>query len=141
LDVVIAAFFLVMAATAFFSTLPVIKRSQVMAQQESAAVLVANRMLEHLQMLKPADLTTANFQQLNLVDGPPDDAGYYSFTHVPLDEASGYSPAQMLRGGTGKFRILLLANGSKKIEMQVGWSWPTGHQNTLTTGTILGGYR
>ncbi len=143
LDALIGTIILMLSATAFFSVFPTIKRSQALAQQQSSAVLVANRMLEHLQMLRPSDLNETALMQLNLVDGPEDDDGdeWYSFTRVPMDEASGYSPAQMLHGGEGRFRIVDLPAKSKKIELEVKWTWPTGKEHVLKTGTILGGYR
>jgi Tfp pilus assembly protein PilV len=140
LDVLIGIFMMMIATLGFLSLFPLVKRSQVASQQESIAVQLSNRMLEHLQMLRPADVNSAVLTQLNLVDA--DQSGpTYTFTNVPLDEASHYSPSQALKGGQGVFTITNLTSGSLKVDLEVSYLSPWGTRRRVTTGTIIGGFR
>jgi len=140
LDVLIGIFMLLIATLGFLSLFPVVKRSQVASQQESAAILIANRMLEHLQMLRAQDVNITALSQLNLID-PGQSGDVLSFTHVPLDEASRYSPAQALKDGQGQMTITQLSSGSVKIDLVVSYKSPWGSTKQIATGTIIGGYR
>lgn len=136
----VGIFMLVIATLGFLSLFPVVKRSQVASQQESVAVQIANRMLEHLQMLRSQDVNITALSQLNLID-PGQSGNVLSFTHVPLDEASRYSPAQALKNGQGQMTITNLSSGSIKIDLVVSYTTPWGSTKQVTTGTIIGGYR
>lgn len=140
LDSLVALFLLVMAATAFFSAFPLVRKAQWSSQEESAAGLVASRMIEHLQMLRAREITAENLMALNLVDGPPD-GNQFSFTNVPLDQGSRYSPSTMLRNGTGTFTVENIGTGSRRIVMTIRWTSASGAQRELVTGTVIGGYR
>jgi len=140
LDVLVGIFMLLIATLGFLSLFPVVKRSQVASQQESVAVQIANRMLEHLQMLRAQDVNISALSQLNLIDSGQT-GNVLSFTHVPLDEASKYSPAQALKNGQGQMTITSLTSGSMKIDLVVSYKSPWGTTKQITTGTIIGGYR
>lgn len=131
---------LLIATLGFLSLFPVVKRSQVASQQESVAVQIANRMLEHLQMLRAQDINITALSQLNLIDSGQS-GSVLSFTHVPLDEASKYSPAQALRHGQGQMTITELESGTIKIDLVVSYQTSWGTTRQVTTGTIIGGYR
>lgn len=140
MDVVIGMFLLMLAAAGLLSLFPVLKRSESMSRHESRAVQIANRMLEHIQMLRPTDVTPEALAQLNLIDEGQTESPY-EFTNVPLDEASLYSPAQALRSGQGKFWVEDLPDGSKKITLVVSWLSESGVRRQVRTGTIIGAYR
>jgi hypothetical protein len=131
---------LLIATLGFLSLFPVVKRSQVASQQESVAVQIANRMLEHLQMLRAQDVNITALSQLNLIDSGQS-GNILSFTHVPLDEASKYSPAQALKNGQGQMTLTNLTSGSIKIDLVVSYKSPWGTTKQVSTGTIIGGHR
>jgi type II secretory pathway pseudopilin PulG len=140
LDAMLSVLIIGMAAAAYFAMFPTFKRSQKLSEEESKAVMMAQRMIEHLQLLKPTDLTASTLSQLNLIDtnqtSPP-----YSFAHIPLDEASKYSPAQTLRNATATMEIDDLPANSKRVRIVMTWRSSSGKTHTLTSGTILGGHR
>lgn len=140
LDVLIALFLFILVATAYFSVYPVVRRSQVMSQQESQAIQLSHRMLEHLQMLPADRLNLTTLKSLNLVNN---DSGTepYDFSHVPLDEASGYSPARLLPAGRGLFKVESIENNCARVALEIEWRAPSGKTRKVTTGTIIGAYR
>jgi hypothetical protein len=140
IDALTAVFVTALGAAAFFSLVPVVDRSQRIGRQESIAIQLSNRMIEQLQLLKPGDVTPAVLGQLNLIDSgqssPP-----YTFTNIPLDEASRYSPAQALPNGTGLLNVVQLPHNSVEVRVQISWQSSSGRQRTIQTGTVLGGFR
>jgi hypothetical protein len=123
-----------------FSLIPTVTRSQELADDQARATQIANRMIEHLQLLKPSDLTPEVLNQLDLVD-PESTASPYSFTHVALDEGSGYSPAKVLRNADAKFTVVPITSASVRVDLSIRYRSASGNMVTYTTGTILGGYR
>src|SRR5687768_9257384 len=95
IDALIGASILVLGAIAFYSLVPVSTRSQVLAQQETTAVQIGNRMVEHLLLLKPSALNAATLHGLNLIDSGQTTSPYI-FTNLPLDDGWDYSPAKVL---------------------------------------------
>lgn len=91
-------------------------------------------------MLRAQDVNITALSQLNLIDSGQS-GNVLSFTHVPLDEASKYSPAQALKNGQGQLTITDLTSGSKKIDLVVSYKSPWGTTKQVSTGTIIGGYR
>lgn len=140
LDVLAGVFVLAMGAAAIFGLIPVVQKSQRAANDENKAVQIANRMIEHLHLLPPRDITVANLKSLNLLDanqtGSP-----YSFTNVPMDDASQYSPAQVLKNANATLVMTDIGASSKRAIITLAWTSPSGRTRTLTTGTIVGGYR
>lgn len=140
LETLLGVFILSLAAVGFYALTPVIFRSRSLAKENTAALQMANRLLEHVELLKTSDLTPATLTSLNLIDtgqsAPP-----YSFSHIPLDEASRYSPAQVLRDGTGTMTITPLDSGAVRVNVQVSWTSSSGKAATVQTGTIIGGYK
>jgi len=140
IDALTAVFVTALGAAAFFSLIPVVDKSQKIGRQESIANQLCNRMIEQLQLLKPSDVQAATLTQLNLIDSgqtsPP-----YSFTNIPLDEASRYSPAQALPNGTGSLDVVSLPHGSVEARVTITWRSASGRTRTLQTGTVLGGFR
>jgi hypothetical protein len=140
LDVLIAVCLLAILASGVYGMLPVVRKSQITGDQEARAVQMAARMIEHIQLLKPSDLTQGNLSALHLID----DGSYsspFSIGHVPLDEASCYSPAQTLPDGDGELAINTFADGSKEVRVTISWTSPSGQTRSISSGTILGAYR
>lgn len=139
-EMLIAIFVLAMGALSLAALMPVLKRSQVMAEDHEKAQQIANRMIEHLQMLRPSNVNAQTLTSLNLIDAgqsaPP-----YSFSDVPMDYASRYSPSEALKNGTGELRITALDHDSIMVEVIVGWDTPTGTSQSIVTGTVIGGYK
>jgi len=140
LDVMLSVLVVGMAAAAYLSMLPTFKRSQKISEQDSKATLMAQRMIEHLQLLKCTDLTCSTLTQLNLIDAGQTSQPY-NFCHVPLDEASVYSPNQVLKNATAVMTIEDLDASSKRVKLVMTWKSSSGKTMTHTTGTIIGGYR
>lgn len=140
LDVLAAVFILGLGAAAVFGLLPVVKKSQTIANDENKAMQMANRMIEHLHLLPARDISLATLRGLNLVDenqtGSP-----YSFAHVPMDDASLYSPAQVLKNAVATLEIEDTDANSKKAVIRISWKSASGKTKQITTGTIIGGYR
>jgi hypothetical protein len=136
----LSVFIIGIAAIAVFAIFPTFRRAQVISADESKAVLMAQRMVEHLQLLKPNDLTASTLEGLNLIDGEQQELPY-SFSHVPLDEATGYSPAKALKNGTAEMDIEDIGAGSKRVILTMRWTSASGKTRILTMGTILGGYK
>lgn len=140
LDVMLSVFVISLAAAAFFTLFPTFKRSERLSQEESKASLMAQRMIEHLQLLKPKDINASTLSQLNLIDAGQTQAPY-SFSHIPLDEGSMYSPNQVLRNAVATMSVDDLSVNSKRIVLFMSWTSASGKTRSITTGTILGGYR
>lgn len=140
IDALTAVFVTALGAAAFFSLMPVVDRSQRIGREESIALQLSNRMIEQLQLLKPSDIQSSTLTQLSLIDEGQTSAPY-SFTNIPLDEASQYSPAQALSEGTGSLNVVSLPNNSVALEVTLTWRSSSGRTRTIQTGTILGGFR
>lgn len=140
IDVLVGVFMLTLAAAAFFALIPMIHRSQTVAKEESLAQSMAQRMIEQLQMLQRSDITPATLVKLNLIDSgqtqPP-----YSFSNIPMDQASRYSPSQALRNGAATMDVNNADANSMRIDITISWKSSTGKNRTFKTGTILGGYQ
>lgn len=129
-----------MAAAAFFGLFPTFTRSQIISSDEGKAVQMAQRMIEHLQLLKPADLNASTLSTINLID-PDQSEAPFTFSEIPLDEATGYSPNRAIRNGAGLMEIENLDANSKKVTLTISWTSPKGKSMSITTGTVLGGHR
>jgi len=140
LDGMLAVLMIAMAAAAFFGLLPAFTHSQITSADEGKAVQMAQRMIEHLQLLKPADLNASTLSTINLID-PGQDEAPFSFSEIPLDEATGYSPSRAIKNGQAEMDIEDLDANSKKVTITMTWTSPKGKTQTFTTGTVLGGYR
>lgn len=140
IDLLIAVFVLSVASLSFFSLFPTIARSQRIARDETVAQQMSQRLVEQLNLLKPADITPEVLTGLNLIDTgqtqPP-----YSFSNIPLDQASRYSPSQALQNGTGTLAVTQLDAQSVRLDVTISWKSSKGKTMSVTTGTILGGYR
>jgi hypothetical protein len=140
IDALIGIFILGMGAVAYYGMLPVIHRGHEIAQQESRAAQIATRLTEQIAMLKPADLNASTLHDLNLIDANQG-AQPWSFSHIPLDDGTDYSPAKTLRSGTGSITTSSIGQGSILVTVTVGWKSPVGKTRSFTTGTVVGGYR
>jgi hypothetical protein len=138
-DALIASFLLVLGSLAYFSLIPVVMRGQEISKNQTKAIHIANRVIEHLLLLKPSTLTATNLTQLALID-PGQTAPPYSISNLPLDDGWNYSPAKTLPGGAGVMRITDLSGNTKLVQIEISWDGPKG-RITYTTGTALGGYR
>jgi hypothetical protein len=128
-----------MAALSFFTLLPVIQRSAETSSQETLAIQISSRLIEHIQMLNPTDCNAATLSSLNLIDNNQTSSPFY-FSNIPLDNGSNYSPSKCLPSGQGLLTITDLGGGSVLCQVKVLWRGTAGTK-TYTTATILGGYR
>lgn len=140
MDVMIGIFMLVLATVALMSLFPVAMRGEKMSSDESKAVQMTTRLIEHIQMLGVDDINGETLSSLNLIDAGQNELPY-SFTHVPLDHASMYSPAQVLHEANGELMITDLADGSKKVDVQLDYTSKSGKVRTVKTGIIIGAFR
>lgn len=140
MDVLVGSMVLVMGSVAFFSLIPTVRRAETLAGQQTVAVQIANRMIEHLQLLTPTNLNATTLTQLNLIDtGQTEEP--YTFTHLPMDEGSDYSPATNLPNATGTLTITDLDAGAKMVQVTITWENDMGAARSFSTGTVVGGYR
>lgn len=136
----VGIFVLVIATLSYLSLTVVTHRSQILSRDESKAAQMTARLIEQIQLLKVKDLNPSTLKALNLVDA--DSTGSpYSFTNIPLDHGTGYSPSKVLIDGTGRLTISPMANNSSRVVATVFWKSTTGKSRSYTTGTIIGGYR
>ena len=91
-------------------------------------------------MLPASEISFATLRGLNLIEDNVGDNGY-SFSHIPMDEASIYSPAQVLEGAEATLAIEDIDANSKLATVAISWTTATGRERTITTGTVIGGYR
>jgi type II secretory pathway component PulJ len=139
-DAIVGVMILALGAASFYGLFPVIRRSHVIAREEAQAVQISSRMIEHLQMLSTRDINLETLQHLNLVT-KQNEKGEYIFTDVPMDDASLYSPRNVMIDGRGRFKVTELENDSLYIEVIVSWRSPTGRRKRTHSGTVIGGYR
>lgn len=140
LDALIGVFILTMATLSYLSLTVVTHRSQVISKDESKATQMVSRLLEQVQLLKTSDMSVTTLKAMNLVDsnstGSP-----YSFTNIPLDQGTMYSPSKALTNGTGTMTLLPLNNGSLRVVATIKWMSSSGEARSFTSGTIIGGYK
>jgi hypothetical protein len=139
-DSLVAVFTLALGALSFFALYPTIHRSQEMASDEVRAVQIAHRFIEHIQLLKPADITESTLSGLNLIE-PGQASQPYEFSKIPMDESSFYSPHRTLREGRGFVSWVPVDAGAVRVEVVIEWISASGLQRRIETGTIVGGYR
>lgn len=139
-DVMLGMFMLVIATLTLMSLFPMIKRGEKISKDESKAIQMVSRLIEHIQMLPADDLNAATLTSLNLIDAgqtfPP-----YSFTNIPLDDASMYSPAQVLRNANGTINVTPLPDGSARVDLLLTYTSEAGTAQQIQTGTIVGSFR
>jgi len=139
-DVLIGMFLLVMTSLSIMSLFPVIKRGEQMSTEESKAIQMCNRLIEHVQMLPADDINIKNLSALNLIDGGQTTQPL-SFTNVPLDEASRYSPGQSLRDADAELTYAQIGGGSVRVLITMTYTTDTGFTKTINTGTVVGDFR
>ena len=140
LDAMIGVFILTMATLAYLSLTVVTHRSQTISKDETKAAQMVARLLEQVQLLKTSDLNVTTLKAMNLVDGNSVGSPY-SFTNIPLDQGTLYSPSKVLINGTGSMSVATLANGSARVVATINWTSTTGKAKSFTSGTIIGAYK
>lgn len=140
LDAIVGIFFLLTSALAFAALFPVVKKSEIVSKEESKAVQMTSRLLEHIQMLPARDINVQSLTALNLLD-PGQSNQPWSFTNIPLDDASRYSPAQVLDEAEGLLTVVDLPGGAKKVLVTLEYKSDTGQTKTIKTGTVVGSFR
>ena len=131
---------LTLGAAAFFSLMPLIDKTKNVTREQHLALQMTNRMIDQLQMLKPAQFTPTYLSQLNLIDANQSQSPY-SFSHIPLDESTRYSPAQALKNGTGTMTVTFIDSGSVMVTLNISWTSADKKSQQIQTGTVIGGYR
>lgn len=140
LDAVIGVFILTIATLSYLSLTVVTHRSQVISKDESKAAQMLARLIEQVQLLSTRDLNVSTLKAMNLVDSSSTGSPY-SFTNIPLDQGTLYSPSKSLPNGTGTMSLITLANGSIRVVATISWTSTSGKSKQLTSGTIIGGYK
>src|ERR1051326_4192898 len=135
IDALIGIFIVGMGAVAYFGLMPVVARSHQIAQQESKAGQIATRLSEEFGMLKPNEINTSTLVGLHLIDSSRVSQPW-SFTNIPLDDGTDYSPAKVLKNGTGTISTTDIGQGSTLVTIRVAWTSPTGVSRSFTTGTV-----
>ncbi|MBS1723093.1 MAG: hypothetical protein JSS66_09100 [Armatimonadetes bacterium] len=130
---------LTLGALTVYQFVPTVSHSQAYASQRTRAVQFATRMVENLQMLSAANLNASTLTQLQLVDAGQSGT-VLSFSHIPLDESTRYSPSTALPKGTGTLTLKNLSSGAVGAQVVITWKSPYGTRS-YTTGTVVGGYR
>lgn len=140
IDALVGLLIFSLGAAAFFSLMPALQQGEKISKYESLATQMAGRMIEHLQTLRSSQITAPILSDLNLVDagqtGSP-----YSFTNVPMDQASLYSPSQALPDGTAVMVVENIDSKAVLITIDISWRSPSGRTKTLRSGTVIGGYK
>jgi Tfp pilus assembly protein PilV len=140
LDAMIGVFIVTIAALSYLSLTVITHKAQAISKDDSKAAQMTARLLEQVQLLTTRDLNTSTLKAMNLVDsnstGSP-----YSFTNIPLDQGTMYSPSQALPDGKGSMSLTTLANGSVRVVATVTWRSASGKARSFTSGTIIGAYR
>ena len=131
---------LLFAALTLMSLFPMIKKGEKISKDESMAIQMVSRMIEHIQMLPADDLNAQTLTSLNLIDAgqafPP-----YSFTNIPLDDATMYSPAQVLRNANATINVTPLPDGSARVDLMLTYTSEAGTAQQIKTGTVVGSFR
>ncbi len=140
IDVMCALFILAMGVLAIFSTLPASKATQIMSADQANATYLSTKYIEQLQFLRTSQLTASTLKNLNLIDADAVSAPY-SWANVPLDDGSYYSPAKRLKNAVATVNFTNIDSGAVRCDVVMKWKTPNGIQQTLTTGTIVGGYK
>ena len=129
-----------MGAVSFYSVFPVLTKAHKIGDSQQKATLIATKMLEHLQLQSPNKLDATSLYAAQLIDAGQTSAPY-TFSSIPLEDSTDYSPAKALKNGTGTITINNLQWGSKQVVVTVNWKSASGKSSTVTMGTILGAYR
>jgi len=136
----VGVFVLTIATLSYLSLTVITHKSQVISKDDSKASQMVARLLEQVQLLSTRDLNVTTLKAMNLVDSSSTGSPY-SFTNIPLDQGTMYSPSQALSAGTGTMTITTMANGSAQVVATVTWRSTTGITRSFTSGTIIGAYR
>lgn len=139
-DVMIGMFFMMLATLTLMSLFPVVKKGEQMSTEEAKAVQMCNRLVEHIKMLGADEITVENLVALNLVD-KGQSAQPLSFTNMPMDDASRYSPGQILRGAKGTLTFSDVGGGSVRVNVVLSYTSDSGKTKTISTGTVVGAFR
>jgi len=139
-DALIASFMVALSALGLCSLFTVMRKSETIGQGETVATQMSQRLIEQLQLLKPSDITPSALTTLNLIDTGQSQQPL-SFSNIPLDAGTGHSPSKALRNGTGTMTYETISGDSVRVVITIGWTSESGKQRSLTTGTVLGGYR
>lgn len=140
LDAVVGVFILTIAALSYLSLTVVTHRSQVISKDESRAAQMLARLIEQVQLLSTRDMNVTTLKAMNLVDATSSESPY-SFTNIPLDQGTLYSPSKSLTNGTGSMAVSTLSNGSVRVVATINWTSSSGKSQHLTSGTIIGAYK
>jgi len=140
MDALLAVFVLTIAVLSYLSLTVITHKSQVISKDDSKASQMVARLLEQVQLLTTRDLNVSTLKSMNLID-TNSSSSPYSFTNIPLDQGTMYSPSKALINGQGSMSVATLANGSMRVSATITWLSTTGVQRSFTSGTIIGSYR
>lgn len=140
LDALIGVFIVTIAALSYLSLTVITHKAQAISKDDSKAAQMTARLLEQMQLLTTRDVNVSTLKAMNLVDSSSTGSPY-SFTNIPLDQGTMYSPSQALPDGKGSMSVVTLANGSVRVVATVTWRSASGTARSFTSGTIIGAYR
>ena len=139
LDVMMGLFVLVAAVTSYGALIPMVKRGQAISQDEELATQMMQRMLEHVQMLRPNNINQTTLEDLHLIERNQS-AQPFKMTRMPMDEDSHYSPAKRLRNADAEMTFRTLSEGSKLIIITISFDSESGKRRSIQSGTIVGAF-
>lgn len=153
IDTLVGLLIFALGAAAFFSLMPALQQGEKISKYESVATQISGRMIEHLQTLRPSEVTAENLTQMNLIDAGQTKSPF-TFTDVPMDHATLYSPSQALPNGKAEMSIAPMDSKALFVVIEISWdafagkrqpvdskAAPKQKRRTFTTGTVIGGYR
>lgn len=139
-DALTAAFVLAVLFMSMGGLYTAARRSEETARNQTIANQMAQRFIEQLQLMRASDMNAQALIGVNLID-PGQANSPFSFTNIPLDAGTGHSPAQALRQGTGTLTLTTVSTNAVRADVTITWRTRSGQQQSITTGTIVGGYR
>lgn len=134
-EVLLALFLIVSAASIVAATMPVATTSRAKASLMNRAMGLAQKHLEAIRGAGYANAAATQLASLGLIDSAtPIDTDTYSFTNCDL--AALDNPATVLPGGTGRVVVEQVDLDLRRVTVTVGWT-DRGNPRSFTVGTLI----
>jgi type II secretory pathway pseudopilin PulG len=137
IDSMIGVMVLIIGALSFTAALPVVSRSQKVADEQSKAVQIAQWQIEQVRQAGFLNLTFERLYPLGLVDDWNGE-GPMTFTTAPNVEAGRFSPSLQLREGVGELVIEDATDAVREVRVTVKWKSPAGKDRSVMLSTLVG---
>ncbi len=137
IDSMIGVMVLLMGALSFTAALPVVSRSQKVADDQSKAVQIAQWQVEQVRQAGFLNLSFERLYPLGLVDDW-NGSGPMTFTTAPNVESGRFSPSLQLRDGVGELVIEDASDSIREVRVTVKWKSPAGNDRSVMLSTLVG---